>query len=137
MVVLRGDLTYFKEGWGGSHEFKTGVWAAPRLARDVTTIYSNDGFVLDEFRQVDPNNPAAGLVSFHRQFRSPAVAQTISTRDRDVAFYVQDSWKPTPRVTASMGVRVNYVKRHDQIFDVVRENAREIGPWLGVSYMVT
>jgi len=137
MVVLRGDLTYFKEGWGGSHEFKTGVWAAPRLARDVTTIYSNDGFVLDEFRQVDPNNPAAGLVSFHRQFRSPAVAQTISTRDRDVAFYVQDSWKPTPRVTASMGVRVNYVKRHDQIFDVVRENAREIGPRLGVSYMVT
>jgi carboxypeptidase family protein/TonB-dependent receptor-like protein len=137
MVVLRGDLTYFKEGWRGSHEFKTGIWAAPRLARDVTTIYSNDGFVLDEFRQVDPNSPAAGLVSFHRQYRSPAVAQTISTRDRDVAFYVQDSWKPTPRVTASMGVRVNYVKRHDQIFDVVRENAREIGPRLGVSYMVT
>ena len=59
MATVRGDLTYFREGWGGSHEFKTGIWAAPRLARDVTTIYSNDGFILQEYRQVDPNNPAA------------------------------------------------------------------------------
>src|SRR5206468_11684423 len=48
MVVLRGDLTYFKEGWGGSHEFKAGLWAAPRLARDQTTQYVNDGFTLLE-----------------------------------------------------------------------------------------
>ena len=70
MVILRGDLTYFKEGWGGSHEFKTGVWAAPRLARDQTTNYVNDGFILEELRQVDPNNPGAGLVPFHEQFQS-------------------------------------------------------------------
>ena len=66
MVILRGDLTYFKEGWGGSHEFKTGVWAAPRLARDQTTNYVNDGFILEELRQVDPNNPGAGLVPWRR-----------------------------------------------------------------------
>jgi hypothetical protein len=137
MATVRGDITYFKQGWAGSHEFKTGVWAAPRLARDVTTIYSNDGFVLEERRQVDPANPAAGLVAFHQQFRSPDRAQTISTRDRDVAFYVQDSWRPTARLTANVGVRVNYVKRHDQIFDVVREDARQVGPRAGISYMVT
>src|SRR5262249_38736265 len=35
MLVIRGDLTYFKEGRGGSHELKTGIWAAPRLVRDT------------------------------------------------------------------------------------------------------
>jgi Carboxypeptidase regulatory-like domain len=137
MVTFRGDLTYFREGWGGSHEFKTGIWGAPRLARDVTTIYSNGGFINEEYRQVDPNNPAAGLVAFHQQYRSPDRAQTISTRDRDIAFYVQDAWRPTSRLTASVGVRMNFVKRHDQIFDVVREDARQVGPRAGVSYMVT
>ena len=137
MVILRGDLTYFKEGWGGSHEFKTGVWAAPRLARDQTTNYVNDGFILEELRQVDPNNPGAGLVPFHEQFQSASKAQTLSERDRDVAFYVQDSWKPHPRVTANVGVRTNFVHRHDEIFNVDRERATQVAPRLGVSYMVT
>src|SRR5207245_2072691 len=137
MVVLRGDLTYFKAGWGGSHDFKTGIWAAPRLARDQTTQYVNDGFALNELRQVDANNPAAGLVSFHQQFRSPANAQTLAERDRDVAVYVQDSWKPHPRLTANIGVRANFVHRHDEIFNVDRERATEIAPRAGVSYTIT
>jgi hypothetical protein len=137
MVTVRGDVQYFKEGWGGSHEFKTGIWAAPRLARDQTTSYSNGGFVLDEYRQVDPNNPAAGLVGFHQVYRSPTEALTLSTRDRDIAFYVQDSWRPNARITANVGVRVNFVRRHDEIFTVDRENARQIGPRAGISYMIT
>ena len=137
MVTLRGDLTYFKEGWGGSHELRTGMWAAPRLARDQTTIYSNDGFYLDEYRMVDPNNAAAGLVGFHQQYRSPSEALTLSTRDRDVAWYVQDSWRPNSRVTANVGIRVNYVRRHDEIFNIDRERATQIGPRVGISYTVT
>jgi carboxypeptidase family protein/TonB-dependent receptor-like protein len=137
MLIFRGDLTYFKEGWGGSHEFKTGVWAAPWLNRDQTTNYVNDGFVLEEQRQIDPANPAAGTVAFHRQFRSPTEALTLSTRDRDVALYVQDSWKPKPRVTANLGVRVDFVRRHDEIFNIDREKATQIGPRAGVSVLVT
>jgi outer membrane receptor protein involved in Fe transport len=133
MAVVRGDLTYFREGWRGSHEFKVAFWGAPRLARDVTTIYSNDGFVLDEYRQVDPLNPNAGLVPFHQQYRSPADALMLSTRDRDVAFYVQDAWRPGSRVTANVGVRVNFVRRHDEIFNVDRERARQIGPRAGIN----
>ncbi|MGH7484351.1 MAG: carboxypeptidase regulatory-like domain-containing protein, partial [bacterium] len=82
MLIFRGDLTYFKQGWGGSHEFKTGFWAAPWLNRDQTTYYSNDGFSLEEERQIDPTNPAAGVVPFHRQYHDPATALTLSTRDR-------------------------------------------------------
>jgi carboxypeptidase family protein len=137
MVVLRGDVTYFKEGWLGSHEFKTGVWAAPRLARDQTTNYVNDGFTLEELRQINPSNPGAGLVPFHEQFRSTPTTTTLSERDRDVAVYVQDSWKPSPRITANVGVRANVVHRHDEIFNVDRERATQIGPRAGVSYMIT
>jgi hypothetical protein len=137
MLVFRGDATYFKEGWGGSHEFKAGIWAAPWLNRDQTTYYSNDGFVLEQQRQIDPNNPAAGTVAFHRQFQSPTQALTLSTRDRDVALYLQDSWKPKPRVTANLGLRVDFVRRHDQIFDIDRENATQIAPRAGVSILVT
>jgi hypothetical protein len=137
MVVLRGDLTYFKEGWGGSHEFKTGVWAAPRLARDQTTNYVNNGFALEELRQINPNDPNAGLVPFHEQFQSSPTAQTLSERDRDVALYIQDSWKPGPRITANLGVRANFVHRHDEIFNVDRERATQIGPRVGMSYTIT
>ena len=60
MMIFRGDLTYFKEGWGGSHEFKTGFWARAAADARPDDLYSNDGFVLEEHRQIDPNNPAAG-----------------------------------------------------------------------------
>ena len=137
ITTIRADLTYFKEGWKGSHEFKTGFWGAPRLTRQQTTLYSNGGFVLDEYRQINPNDPNAGLVGFHQQYRSPATALTLKTKDRDVALYVQDSWRPNSRITANYGVRVNFVKRHDEIFNVDRENATEVGPRAGISYMVT
>jgi hypothetical protein len=137
MVVLRADATYFKEGWGGSHEFKTGLWAAPRLARDQTTNYVNDGYTLQELRQINPNDPNAGLVPFHEQFQSVPTTLSLSERDRDVAVYAQDSWKPNSRLTANVGVRANFVHRHDEIFNVDRERATQIGPRLGVSYMVT
>src|SRR6185295_16859426 len=47
------------------------------------------------------------------------------------------SWKPKPRVTANLGLRVDFVKRHDQIFNIDRENATQIAPRAGVSFLVT
>jgi hypothetical protein len=137
MLVLRGDLTYFKDGWGGSHEFKTGIWAAPQLNRDILTRYLNDGFVLEEVRQIDPNNASAGTVPFHRQYRTPTEVTTTVARDEDFAVYVQDSWKPHPRITMNVGVRVDFIRRHDEIFDIDRMKSVEVGPRLGVAYLLT
>src|SRR5262249_2519657 len=91
----------------------------------------------NELRQVDPNNPAAGLVPFHQQIATNPNALTLSERDRDVAVYVQDTWKPTPRITTNLGLRTNFVHRHDQIFNVDRERATQVAPRLGVWYLVT
>jgi outer membrane receptor protein involved in Fe transport len=136
-VILRGDLTWFKEGWKGSHEFQTGFFAAPRNRYDQITEYVNDGFVLEEQRMRDPSNPAAGTVAFHRRYRDPVSLQTREAHDSNYGVYVQDTWRPSSRLTLNVGLRVDRVKRTDGIFDVTRQESLEVGPRLGFSYMLT
>jgi hypothetical protein len=137
MVILRGDLTYFKDGWGGSHEMKTGIWAAPRLWRDVTSRRVNDGFLLEEVRQIDPNNSSGGTVAFHRRYEQPIEFMETAARDRDVGIYVQDAWKPNARLTINAGLRADFVRRFDDIYGVERMNSVNVGPRFGFAYMVT
>jgi len=136
-ITLRADLTYFKDGMAGSHEFMTGFFGAPRSTYDTTSLYLNDGFILEEQRQVDRNDPSKGTIPFHRRYASPLQLTSRMARDRNLAVYVQDNWKPTPRLTANVGVRFDAVRRYDKIFDVVRENAHIVQPRLGFSYLVT
>ena len=137
MWLVRGDITYYKQGWGGGHEFRTGFWAAPSMVRETTTEYVNGGFSLQEERFIDVNNPAAGTTPFHLRYRSPAVAPTISEHDRDFALYAQDSWTPTERLTANLGMRVDFIKRHDAISNIDRQKSTAVQPRAGVSYLIT
>ena len=66
VLMLRGDVTWFKDNLAGSHEFEAGFLALPANNFDQETVYLNDGFITEEQRLVDPNNPAAGTVPFHR-----------------------------------------------------------------------
>jgi hypothetical protein len=136
-ITLRADLTYFKDGLAGSHEFQTGFFGAPRSTYDTTTVYLNDGFIREDRRQVDPADPSKGTVPFHRQYATPLELTTRQARDRNLAVYFQDTWKPTSRLTANIGVRLDWVRRYDNIFNVVRENARIVQPRAGFSYLVT
>ena len=137
MSMVRGDLTYYKTGWIGSHELKTGLWVAPTLSRDVLSRATNDGFNLERVVQRDPNNPAAGTRPFMRRTVSPVEILTTAARDRDYAVYVQDTWKPLERVTLNMGVRVDWVRRYDEIFGIERMNSRNIGPRIGGAFLLT
>jgi len=137
MLVMRGDLTYFTEGWGGSHELKAGIYAAPRLVRDTTTQYVNDGYDLLETRQIDPNDPAAGTLPWHQRFRTPAVSPAISEHDSDLALYAQDGWMPHPRLTVNVGLRVDWVHRHDELLNIYREKSTAVQPRAGIAYLVT
>lgn len=137
MLVLRGDLTFYREGLGGSHEFKTGIWAAPRLRRQVTSISVNDGFVLERVRQIDLDDSAGGVVPYMRRYETPIEFLETSANDRDTGVYVQDTWKPGSRLTINGGVRVDFVRRFDEVFQVERMNSTNVGPRLGMSLMVT
>ena len=74
---------------------------------------------------------------FYRRYETPSEVQSTAARDRDYAVYAQDSWKPHPRVTANIGVRADFVRRFDDIFGVERMNSVNLGPRLGMSYLVT
>ncbi|HEX6737422.1 MAG TPA: TonB-dependent receptor, partial [Vicinamibacteria bacterium] len=136
-IIVKGDLTWFKEGWHGSHEVQTGFFAAPRNRYDQETGYPNDGFQLEEQRMKDPSNPAAGVVPFHRRYQSPASILTREAHDSNYGVYLQDTWRPSRRLTLNLGVRVDQVKRRDGIFDVTRQDSVEVGPRFGFSYMLT
>lgn len=137
MTTLRGDLTYYREGRGGSHELKTGFWAAPRLSRDVFSQALNDGFTLERVVQRNPADPAAGVRAFMRRYQTPLEVQTTAARDRDYAVYVQDMWRPGERLTLNFGVRADFVRRFDDIFGVERMNSTNIGPRVGGAYLIT
>ena len=136
-LTLRADLTYFREDWFGSHEFKAGIYALPRSRYDITNEYQNDGFVLEEVRLADPNDINSALIPFRRRYRTPDTVKTRSARAMDLAFYLQDSWKPTPRLTATAGVRVDVIKRRDAIYDVTTMSTAQAGPRVGASYLLT
>ncbi len=136
-MMLRGDLTYFRDEWAGSHELQTGFFAAPRSTFDQVTEYVNGGFVLEEQRLVDPNNVAGGTVPFRRRYRDPVTLQTRGAVDRNVGFYFQDNWRPNARLVINAGVRFDWVKRNDEVFDIERQNSWQVGPRVGFTYMVT
>ena len=136
-IVVRGDLTYYKDGWMGSHQLQTGFFAAPRSTYDQQTEYVNGGFVLEEHRLRTPGNLAGGTVPFHRRYNTPVSLTTRAARDRDIGIYVQDTWRPNSRLTLSLGVRADFVTRNDEIFNIQRQSSTSIGPRLGFSYLLT
>ena len=132
------DATFFQpSGWWGSHELQVGTYLQPRLRNVRTTYYSNGGFALEEVAFRDPNNPAAGVVPFHRRYYSVPSITTLDLHARDNAVYIQDSWRPSTRLTVNAGIRFDWIASRDVFFDLETLNDLAIGPRLGVNYALT
>jgi hypothetical protein len=57
----------------------------PRSTYDTTAFYLNDGFIMEEQRQVDPNDPSRGTIPFHRRYATPQEPLVRQARDRNFA----------------------------------------------------
>ena len=81
----------------------------------------------------------SGIAGFAAEIRPLPRAnfQTRDARDRDLALYLQDAWKPTDRLTLTLGLRADFVKRYDGILDHDRMDTLALGPRAGFSYMLT
>ena len=134
--TFQGDLTYYKSGFLGSHEVQTGLYLQGLRGADEIR-YPNDGYALEEVVLLDANNPAAGYIPFRKQVYSVATLKQDQTAATDVGFYVQDAWKPTPRVTLNLGVRADRITAKEKVFDVQLQDAWQVGPRLGGTWVLT
>jgi hypothetical protein len=135
--TISGDLTYFHSGWLGSHEFQTGIYYQPRNHQETVQHIANGGFGREGVVLRDATNPAAGFVPYWREIYDTADNITALTDTRDFAFYVQDAWHATDRLTVNAGLRVDAIKRVDKLFDVVVQDSPNVGPRFGVNYALT
>ncbi len=138
ITMIRGDISWYKRGWLGTHEFQGGFLAMPRSIYEKQVQYLNNGFIREQQRLVNTNNPALGFVPFQRTYVIGELNLLQSKgSDEDYGFYVQDSWKPTSRLTATIGVRIDLVTRFDELRNLTRQSSTEIGPRAGFSYVIT
>jgi hypothetical protein len=142
MMIFRGDLTRYKQGWGGSHQFQAGFYAAPWLRTQSITDYVNNGFVYEQRALKDPNCFTCGTYAFYDEHvvsnsGTPNQVPTVNAHDTDIGLYVQDSWKPTSRLTINPGLRVDYVKRYDALWNFTRMKNWPVQPRFSASYLLT
>src|SRR3954471_3385753 len=135
--TITGDTTLYKTGWAGSHEFQVGVFLQPHMTREDTIVYANNGFALQEEVFRDPANPAAGTVPFHRRIYDAPSGLLALGHFADNAFYVQDGWRPTSRLTVNAGIRLDKVTRDDDLFTLRLQDSWEVGPRVGINFLLT
>ena len=70
-IIVRGDLTYYKDGWPASHEFQTGFFLAPRNTYDQRRPIHQRRLLPRGAAAVDVNNPSPGTVPFRRRYADP------------------------------------------------------------------
>jgi hypothetical protein len=134
--TVTGDATYYQRARGGSHEVKTGFYFQ-KLHNEARQQIVNDGFGREELVLRNAADPSAGTVPFHRTFWPNPDILTGLTDNYDTAFYLQDDWRPASRLTVNAGVRVDFVRRFDRLFDVKTQQSTEVGPRFGINYMLT
>ncbi len=128
------DLTWFKDKWGGSHEFKGGV------------LYDKTEFTTHSFTP-------GGWFFYDRNVNWPVIGNpytangayyaSYSTDPGTFVFpgklfgaYVQDAWKPAPNVTLKLGVRWDQSKFENDIGAAV-PTLDKVQPRLGIAWDVT
>lgn len=136
-LTIQADTTLYKNGWFGSHEFQTGVFLQPNLSWINESFYPNNGFYAVDAVLRDASNPALGYVPFAHYYVDQPSYITTDMKVEDYAVYLQDTWRPTQRLTLSLGVRADRVTIYDNVGDVSLQDSWNIGPRLGGTYALT
>jgi hypothetical protein len=139
LLLLRADVTHYLEDMAGSHEVQFGAYIVPDSRYPSTTIRpsQSDGWNTERHVPLDLDNLSLGTRWFYRQRYDIPELLTRDAQDRDFAFYLQDSWKPVDRLTLNLGVRADFVKRHDALEGFDRMSTAAIGPRFGFAYLLT
>lgn len=130
-----GDLTTSFRA-AGAHEMKTGFFFDWHT-RERYLDYNANGRSLEELVLVDANRPQLGTVPFHLRVYDADSAALGNEVTRDVAFYIQDKWNATSRLTVTAGVRFDLIRSRDRMFEIRTQRSHEVGPNIGAAFAVT
>lgn len=137
-ATISGDVTCYLAGLSGSHELQTGFYFQPRASTKSTTYYANNGFTTEDVVMRDPTSAAAGFTPFHRRYvDAPNGLVTSYIGADDYAWYIQDRWRPTSRLTITAGLRADYIASYDWIFHIKTSGAWNYAPRIGGAYTLT
>lgn len=132
--MIRGDVTWYKDLSGtGSHEFQTGFLFMPRnYYKGTNVVLDPSGLTAVSEKLTDPNNLDSPTIPFARSYQIGDL-DLVNTegRDRDLGIYVQDTWRPVHRLTMTLGVRSDFVRRYDLLRSFEIERSVEVAPRLG------
>jgi hypothetical protein len=131
------NLSWVAAGPAGQHTFQVGAQIKPRSQDQGTTYYPNSGLsAIDEVRQTQPDG-SVKLVPFHWRYISPTSYPFGGTgRIFTLGGYIQDKWRPFPRLTISAGVRFDNQSSHD-LFNINEINTVSTDPRFSVAYSLT
>jgi len=132
------DANYYVNKWG-AHDLQAGTYLQPNLETWSDTYYANNGFTTQDSVLRDENNPALGYVPYHRryvEFEQNGIRTSHIGAD-DYAFYIQDRWQPTSRLSISPGLRVEWIAGQDKLFDVETQASWNVAPRIGAAYVLT
>jgi hypothetical protein len=144
---ITSDLTWYKDNWLGSHEFKAGADAEFSFDGTETQYYQDphfDGVFADGFKAVDiylwDGVPNWAWVGTEFKQKNNLV---------QVGGFLQDTWSPAKRLTINLGLRLDYSqgnyppqKRRNSDEWVNEETIHAMSftmfsPRLGVTYALT
>lgn len=95
---IAGSITYYKDGWAGSHNFKAGgEWFRETFTYERGTGGVNGVFPGDVLHVLNNGVPAEVLL-----FQTPSISEQGL---RTTGFYLQDTWRVNQRLTLNIGFR--------------------------------
>jgi hypothetical protein len=94
----------------------TGIF---NFSRDVTTSQPNNGLGDDDHRQ---GNPFATILLGYPAEASLHLVPAVADKSKETAFFVQDDWKVTPKLTLNFGLRYEWSTPYTERFDRLQFN---------------
>ncbi|HXJ86171.1 MAG TPA: TonB-dependent receptor [Candidatus Binatia bacterium] len=94
----------------------TGIF---NFSRDVTTSQPNNGLGDDDHRQ---GNPFATILLGYPHDASVHIVPAVADKSKETAFYVQDDWKVTPRLTVNIGLRYEWSTPYNERYNRLQFN---------------
>ena len=117
-----GKRKTFDQIGGEQRIFENNFWQPDNptgifnFSRDVTTLQPNNSLGDDDHRQ---GNPFATILTGYAHDASLHLVPAVADKSMESAFYVQDDWKVTPKLTVNIGLRYEwstpYTERYNRL----------------------